>query len=264
LWNSSSLHVCADGGANRLHDYLVKCSVAVDDYLPDFIIGDLDSIRDDIKIYYQNRGIIVIKQDTGWAPDILKAIHICELFFHKIITDKNDAEFFQQFDEVGGLVEFTQKAVGEIHKANKKLKILRKMKTVMLGGIGGRFDQTLQTISQVYSQHLNCNDIILVNNLDIMALIPKGTTYIKVSNYLKDDYQFKGFNEQKEKSILGTNCGLLPVFQPITIEETIGLKWDVKNYQTSCQSKISSSNALHAKNFIIIKSAMELMFNVEL
>lgn len=46
LWSSFDTKVCADGGANRLFDGLDPEQVA--EYHPDFIIGDLDSLRQDV------------------------------------------------------------------------------------------------------------------------------------------------------------------------------------------------------------------------
>ena len=90
LWHASDWHCCADGGANRLHDLLSACggdgtsggngaTVAadwptgwiaslvswfvrprrmtseVDGYLPDLLKGDLDSVREDVRRYYETR-----------------------------------------------------------------------------------------------------------------------------------------------------------------------------------------------------------------
>lgn len=74
LWHATDWHCCADGGANRLHDVLngdsgdaidtttttttTSTSTAtnrVEDYLPDLLKGDLDSVRDDVKRYYETR-----------------------------------------------------------------------------------------------------------------------------------------------------------------------------------------------------------------
>lgn len=94
LWHATDWHCCADGGANRLHDLLsgdddnsdttTIASVAgrltgwiadllsrfmqqqprrssrrrtskVDDYLPDLLKGDLDSVREDVRRYYETR-----------------------------------------------------------------------------------------------------------------------------------------------------------------------------------------------------------------
>jgi thiamine pyrophosphokinase len=74
LWHATDWHCCADGGANRLHDVLngdrgdaidttttattTTASGAadrVDDYLPDLLKGDLDSVREDVRRYYETR-----------------------------------------------------------------------------------------------------------------------------------------------------------------------------------------------------------------
>lgn len=67
LWHATDWHCCADGGANRLHDVLncdaidtttTTASAAldrVDDYLPDLLKGDLDSVREDVRRYYETR-----------------------------------------------------------------------------------------------------------------------------------------------------------------------------------------------------------------
>jgi thiamine pyrophosphokinase len=72
LWHATDWHCCADGGANRLHDVLngdrgdaidtttttTTTSAAadrVDDYLPDLLKGDLDSVREDVRRYYETR-----------------------------------------------------------------------------------------------------------------------------------------------------------------------------------------------------------------
>jgi thiamine pyrophosphokinase len=74
LWHATDWHCCADGGANRLHDVLngdsgdaidttttamttTASAVAdrVDDYLPDLLKGDLDSVREDVRRYYETR-----------------------------------------------------------------------------------------------------------------------------------------------------------------------------------------------------------------
>ena len=50
LVSKSVFVVCADGGANRLHDALVGNERTT--FLPQLIIGDLDSIRPDVAAFY--------------------------------------------------------------------------------------------------------------------------------------------------------------------------------------------------------------------
>merc|ERR1711862_304969 len=52
LWNMSFIRVCADGGANRLFDLSNSNNNNDDDdeFVPDLIVGDLDSLRDDVRV----------------------------------------------------------------------------------------------------------------------------------------------------------------------------------------------------------------------
>lgn len=59
----ASYKICADGGANRLHDAMLNVGAGVgvggkegkdfrDLYLPDLIKGDLDSLRGEVRSWY--------------------------------------------------------------------------------------------------------------------------------------------------------------------------------------------------------------------
>ncbi|KAK4418145.1 Thiamine pyrophosphokinase [Sesamum alatum] len=74
LWKHAQLRMCADGGANRLYDELPLLFADEDAlavrrrYKPDVIIGDMDSIREEVLEFYKNAGTKVLNashdQDT--------------------------------------------------------------------------------------------------------------------------------------------------------------------------------------------------------
>ncbi|CAN0438080.1 unnamed protein product, partial [Ascophyllum nodosum] len=48
------LRICADGGANRLHDSFDADSPGERErYVPDMIVGDLDSLRPEVAAFYE-------------------------------------------------------------------------------------------------------------------------------------------------------------------------------------------------------------------
>lgn len=51
LWNSFECKICADGGANRLFDQIEAGRRSL--FIPDFIVGDLDSVRPDVRQFYR-------------------------------------------------------------------------------------------------------------------------------------------------------------------------------------------------------------------
>lgn len=65
---SARIRYCADGGANRLYDRFVKGKGKAENseewaeederqenWLPDLVLGDLDSLRLDVKAYYESK-----------------------------------------------------------------------------------------------------------------------------------------------------------------------------------------------------------------
>lgn len=52
LWSQSSTKICADGGANRLFKSF-KDREGSNMYIPDSIVGDLDSVESEVVEYYK-------------------------------------------------------------------------------------------------------------------------------------------------------------------------------------------------------------------
>ena len=70
LWHASDWRCCADGGANRLYDLpgrpltedlpasmrlILQYAQVSEQYIPDLVKGDLDSLRSDVRQYYEAR-----------------------------------------------------------------------------------------------------------------------------------------------------------------------------------------------------------------
>lgn len=77
----AKLRVCADGGANRWFDIVSKLSpnptaAGTREKLPDLIRGDLDSLRDDVRKFYEERGVKVddLSEDQD-STDLTKAVN---------------------------------------------------------------------------------------------------------------------------------------------------------------------------------------------
>ena len=75
--NSSDMIICADGGANYLYE---------SDILPDMIVGDLDSVREDALLYYKKSDVLFHQfpskkdnTDTELAVDFAVDAGACEI-----------------------------------------------------------------------------------------------------------------------------------------------------------------------------------------
>jgi thiamine pyrophosphokinase len=50
----------------------------MDRYLPDLIIGDLDSLRSDVRAFYESHGVPVVQQEDQDSTDLMKCIRALE------------------------------------------------------------------------------------------------------------------------------------------------------------------------------------------
>lgn len=231
IWNNTTLHICADGGANRLYEYGGN---ERSKFIPDFIVGDLDLITDEVKQYYKEKGTKIIPQVSQYASDFMKSMNLILLYFNGIeILD---------VDEYDGLSKLMDQLGTDLVNIN----------SYILNGLGGRFDQSIHSINQIHilNQQFPTLKNVFINEQDIVFMIPKGRNLISY-NSITDFYKGSKFPV----------IGLLP-FSPCTINSW-GLKWDVRNWKSSIHGKVSSSNGIVSTNGIIIECDEDLVVNIE-
>ena len=251
LWDNSCLRVCADGAANRVYDFFQDEAMRRK-YKPDYIIGDLDSIKKEVLDYYRTLNVKIIKQTTQYSTDFTKCVNLISLHHNsnsfKEYLRKNSKEPNYGIELDSGI----HKLYHDMMRNVKSLDLLPRMNLIVINGIGGRFDQTIHSITQLYT--LRENDpyfqTSFITSTDIIILVPKGGTMI--------EYDCKMRHE-----CIG-NCGLLPIGKPTTILETRGLKWDVKNWDTSISSgKVSSNNRFVGQGKCYLNVKDDLISNIE-
>ncbi|KAF8992852.1 thiamine pyrophosphokinase [Cyathus striatus] len=214
VWNSTQWHCCADGGANRLYDLLSssnleKEGIHPEQYLPSLIKGDLDSLRHDVREYYSSKGVHVIQDDGQDSTDLMKCV--------KALEEKEAAEQSDQYD------------------------------IIILGGLTGRLDQTIHTLSYLHKLRKSRKRAFAVTDDNVGWVLDTGEHDIQIDH-----------------DILGQTCGLLPVGIDSTNLSTKGLRWNLTNHPSCFDGMVSTSNHLVPGQDVWIQTSNPIWWTAEL
>jgi len=208
LWNSCSWRCCADGGANRLYETLGDDESRTE-FTPDLVKGDLDSIRDEVRAYYTDQGIPVVHDMDQNSTDLMKCIAALE-----------------EMEHAGGV----------------------QYDIVLLGGLSGRLDQTIHTLSYLHKLRLSRPRVFAVTDDNVGWVLDAGEHIIEIDH-----------------DLLGKTCGLLPVGIDSTILTTSGLRWNLDKHPSSFDGMVSTSNHLVLENkHVRIETTKPIWWTAEL
>ncbi|MCO5602814.1 hypothetical protein L7F22_056953 [Adiantum nelumboides] len=276
LWEQACFRICADGGANRLYDYLPELLPSDDPtavrtrYKPDVIKGDLDLIRAEVKAFYEGIGTVVIDeshdQDT---TDLHKCISYVlndrslsaekpNEFTHKIHINPSIEGPHCGLIPLGmpststttaGLkwnLEETSMEFGGLISVCNQLEVFfccQQLNIHVVGALGGRPDHEF-------------------GNLNVLCSFPK-TRIILLSDESMAFLLSKEFTHKIHinPSIEGPHCGLIPLGMPSTSTTTAGLKWNLEETSMEFGGLISVCNQLEGE-IVTVFSDTDLLWTV--
>lgn len=177
------------------------------DFIPSHIVGDLDSLRPEVRNWFEAKGTVVLQDSSENSHDFQKSLEV--------------AAHVRAEDE---------------------------LPTVVLGGYGGRMDQTLGNLNTLYSWSEGGHAIYWLETTNVVLSLGAGKHHINI-----------------DASREGPKCGLIPIGKPVTCVSTGGLKWNL-NAQELAFGKdglVSSSNEI-VEQVITVETSSPLLWTCEL
>jgi len=140
------------------------------------------------------------------------------------------------------------KCVAAIEEKEAGEKIQGQYDIVILGGLAGRLDQTIHTLSYLHKLRKKRERVFVVTDDNVGWVLDAGEHTLEIDHEL-----------------LGLTCGLLPVGIDSTYLTTSGLRWNLDNSLSSFDGLVSTSNHLvPGEKVVYIKTTRPIWWTVEL
>jgi thiamine pyrophosphokinase len=178
------------------------------------IIGDLDSLKPSVRDFYSSQ------------PTPAQIIHD---------TDQESTDFGKAINWIR--TEYAPDA-----------------NIVALGGIGGRVDQGVRQLHELYlfqTDPTYANGrIFLLSGTSLTFLLKSGSHRIQVRD--------------EEQDVFAKHVGIIPLQEPSRIT-TKGLVWDVTDWETKIGGKMSTSNHLQPETrWVEVQTTKDVLFTIAL
>ena len=187
----------------------------------------MDSIRPVVKEYYSSRGVQIIEDDSVDLNDL-----------EKVRIWKGDESIY--LTSPHHFTRFSTQCLWQV-KETQESTISRPFDTVCIyGGWGGRFDQSMSSLSALFKFRDTFKHTIMVDE----------DTAVKLLRPCEDD---STHIIRPAAAVEGKLCGLIPVFGPCSSVTTQGLRWNLKDDELCLGKLVSSSNEFTPRMDVSVK-----------
>ncbi|EPQ30055.1 uncharacterized protein PFL1_02172 [Pseudozyma flocculosa PF-1] len=249
IWETAKYRLCADGAANRLveafgYDCFVK-GTRDQMPLPHAIVGDLDSVRPEVKSFFAEQGVEILLRPSQYATDLQKCIQAVE--------------------------DHEASAAGDGARSSELVLLI-------FGGLSGRFDQSVHTLHVLWQLAPGAADLGGVEDpseTEAAASDGRGgklrkrrRTYVVGDGSMAWLLSPGKHRLRMSRAVMGKTCGLLPlgVGNAGARISTKGLEWDLEGEPPSTLGGfLSTSNHLaHPDGEVEVETDQPVYWTVEL
>ncbi|KAL8933494.1 MAG: hypothetical protein Q9216_006339 [Gyalolechia sp. 2 TL-2023] len=247
LCNRAKAIVYADGGANQIfhlnktdeeQQTLVwrlplQCnrsnfeSLMIKSQFPIAICGDLDSIEPEVEKWFASKHVAIVRDPDQYSTDLTKSLKFVKSIAHDWASSTQQGD-----SKSSGATEDTLNAV-------------------VVGGIGGRFDQGFSQLHHLYTASEDNSAfegrLFLVNPQSVCFLLRKGSNHIRTP---------------VGPGLFGECVGIIPIGRPSVIS-TKGLEWNLDGQLTEFGGLLSTSNHIK-RDWIEIETSERVLLTIEL
>mmetsp|Transcript_17506 Transcript_17506/g.55828 ORF Transcript_17506/g.55828 Transcript_17506/m.55828 type:complete len:306 (-) Transcript_17506:700-1617(-) len=226
LWSRATIAICADGGANGLAELGF-------DRCPDAVVGDLDSLLDDVRAALEARGTQIVLEPSQDTHDLDKALR----WVAETAADKQsslraaESTAATNEDLPAAREEGSLEHAGQHDRTDQSLprQSIRDsaVDVVVLGALGGRLDHEMVNLNMLFTwaDEPAFHRLVFVSEQSVTFLLSPGCHRIR-----------------RDPAAELRTCGLVPLGGTCAQVRTAGLKWDLDGASLSFGGLISSSN----------------------
>lgn len=248
LWERATLRVCADGGANRLHDSFGGAEVGDPSaerarFVPDIIVGDLDSLRPEVARFYEGLGSEIKLRDDQDHCDFEKCLVEVE---RRLSSSSPSGTAAPQTPDGADTENSAVEGGGGGGGTGPGRSPPCAATVVGLGAFGGRFDHEMQAVSLLHAYTSRFRRLVLMGAGNVAFLLEPG-----LSHSVEPDPRFEG-----------PTVGLIPVGGPCRTVNTEGLRWNLEGRGLEFGVCVSSSN-LVVEEAVRVRTDAPLVWTAE-